>query len=160
VCELARQSKILAYASKFEIESQVCKRPRNRCPIRGPVAEIENERPSLGSVALNRDGALREKVLVNRFYSAYVALALVPKNEDGSRTVRIARLGAFEVRIVEFINSETCDGLDVWLELYSHNNQSSLDSCRCRDFDQAEFLAEDLICCARDLNDGDLQTSR
>ena len=112
----------------------------------------------IGSVALKGNGALREKVFVNRLYRAYLTLALIPKNEDGSRTVPIARLGSFEVRIVEFINSETCDGLDIWLELYNHSNQSSLDSCRCRDFDQAEVFAEDLICCARHLNDGDSGT--
>ena len=76
----------------------------------------------IGSVALKGNGALREKVFVNRLYRAYLALALIPKNEDGSRTVPIARLGSFEVRIVEFINSETCDGLDIWLELYNHSN--------------------------------------
>jgi hypothetical protein len=55
----------------------------------------------IGSVVLKGNGALREKVFVNRLYRAYLALALIPKNEDGSRTVPIARLGSFEVRIVE-----------------------------------------------------------
>jgi hypothetical protein len=99
--------------------------------------------------------ALGETCLVNRLYNAYVALAVASRKESGSRTMPLARFRAREVRLVELPSSQKSDGLDLWIELYDHEIQSSLDSCRCPDLDEGEPLVEHLICRARDQNESD-----
>ena len=90
---------------------------------------------------------------MSKLYKAYLALAIAAQKEDGSRTTCIKRFGAFEVRLVELVASQKADALDLWIELYSHESQSSLDSCSCNDLDEAEPLLEHLICSARELNE-------
>lgn len=77
---------------------------------------------------------------MDRLYNSYIRLKLTPKSESGSRTILIARFGAFGVRLVEFADSDQLDSLDLWIELYHYDTQSSIDSCMCRDLDQAENL--------------------
>jgi hypothetical protein len=38
---------------------------------------------------------------------------------------------------------------DLWVELYRHDTQSSIDSCRCRDFEEVQNFGGDLIAQAR-----------
>ena len=87
---------------------------------------------------------------MDRLYKSYISLKLTPKSESGSRTIPIARFGAFEVRLVEFADSDRLDGLDLWMELYHYDTQSSIDSCLCRDLDEVENLGEYFISQARD----------
>lgn len=94
----------------------------------------------------------RNIFLMNRLYGAYVNLMLARKNEGGVRMISLARFDAFEVRLIEAVERPEAGELDFWIELYCHNTQSSLDSCRCRDLDEAEPLAEHLIAEARDLH--------
>ena len=51
---------------------------------------------------------------------AYLGLFLVPWC-DGARSVRLARFGAYEVRIVEFAGDQAGTGFPLWLELYAHD---------------------------------------
>jgi hypothetical protein len=95
----------------------------------------------------------RRKRFVSKLYKAYLALTIAAQKEGGSRTTCIKRFGAFEVRLVELVASQKADALDLWIELYSHESQSSLDSCSCNDLDEAEPLLEHLICSARELNE-------
>ena len=87
---------------------------------------------------------------MDRLYESYISLKLTPISESGSRTIPIARFGAFEVRLVEFADSDQGDSLDLWIELYRYDTQSSIDSCLCRDLDEVEKLGEYLISQARD----------
>jgi hypothetical protein len=79
-----------------------------------------------------------------------ISLKLTPNSESGSRTIPIARFGAFEVRLVEFADSDRLDSLDLWMELYHYDTQSSIDSCLCRDLDDAENLGGYFISQAMD----------
>ena len=90
---------------------------------------------------------------MDRLYKSYITLKLAPKSESGSRTITIARFGAFEVRLVEFADGDQRDSLDLWIELYCRDTQSSLDSCLCRDLDEVENLGEYLISQAKELYD-------
>jgi hypothetical protein len=84
--------------------------------------------------------------------TAYVGLVLMPKRNDGSKAARLKRYGAYEVRLVEFSQGDPpADCL--WLELYCHITQSSLDSCRCDNLDDAETVADDLVSRAKQLYD-------
>ena len=85
---------------------------------------------------------------MDRLYKSYVNLR-TPQNEDGSRTMPVARFDTFEVRLIEFADCNRRDSLDLWIELYRHDTQSSIDSCRCRDLEEAQNFGEYLISEAR-----------
>jgi hypothetical protein len=91
-----------------------------------------------------------KRLHMDRLYKSYISLKLTPKSESGSRTIPIARFGAFEVRLVEFADSDRLDSLDLWMELYHYDTQSSIDSCLCRDLDDAENLGGYFISQAMD----------
>jgi hypothetical protein len=108
--------------------------------------------------ALARAGGLwlvayggRNMCLMSRLCRAYLALSLAGETEDGSRTMPLARFGAFEVRLIELAGRRMTEDSDFWIELYRHDIQSSLDSCRCQDLDEAEPIAEYLVACAKGL---------
>ena len=88
-----------------------------------------------------------------RLYKAYVNLALMPERSDGSRVTTLERYGAYEVRLVEFLQGGPTEDYLFWLELYCHITSSSLDSCRCDNLDDAETVADHLISCAKQLYD-------
>ena len=77
-----------------------------------------------------------------RFIGAYLALFLSATQEDGSKTVTIARFGAYEVRLIEFADGPCPDVPLLWLELYRHDTRIGLDSFRCEDFDDAVVAAD------------------
>jgi hypothetical protein len=91
------------------------------------------------------------ELFVSQLHKACVGLAIAAANEDGSRTVSIRRFNALEVRLVEFATRQPADSLDIWIELYDFDTQSSLDSCLCRDLDDAEPMLEHLLSSARHL---------
>jgi hypothetical protein len=87
----------------------------------------------------------------SRLQQAYVAL-MFAEESDGSRVKTVARYGAFEVRLVELRHARTGDDTLFWIELYRHDTQTSLDSCRCDDLDHAEAALQYLVSCARRLH--------
>ena len=86
-----------------------------------------------------------------RLVRAYLTLFLVPWVDD-ARAVRLARFGSYEVRLVEFARDSSAESFPLWLELYAHDIQTSLDSCGCDAFDDAVSVADDLIARARELD--------
>jgi hypothetical protein len=88
---------------------------------------------------------------MDRIYKSYIGLGLTTRNESGSRTISVANFGAFEVRLIEFADCTRQGGLDLWIELYRHDIQSSLDSCLCEDLDEVEHLGRYLISQAKEL---------
>lgn len=95
--------------------------------------------------------AHENSIHTDRLYKSYIGLRLAPENESGSRTISVAHFGIFEVRLIEFANSNRQDSLDLWIELYRHDTQSSMDSCLCRDLDEVENLGGYFISQARAL---------
>ena len=86
----------------------------------------------------------------DRLYKSYGKLGPTPQNESGSRIISVARFDIFEVRLIEFADRNRRDSLDLWIELYCHDTQSSIDSCRCRDFEEVQNFGEDLITQAKE----------
>ena len=82
---------------------------------------------------------------------AYLALHLVPRGEDAARDVALARLGDFEVRLVE----ASLDGEELSLELHDRARRVVLDSVHCDDLEVAEVFAEEMILWA-----GELQSNK
>jgi hypothetical protein len=89
---------------------------------------------------------------------AYTRLLLVPQERDGSRRISLARLGNYEIFIIEFAQNVPAIAPRLWIELYAHDLRRGLDSCACEDLEQATIAARDLIAQARDLKAKD--TSR
>jgi hypothetical protein len=94
----------------------------------------------------------KNRSLMGRLNRAYVSLLLAPESTDGSRTVPLARYGAYEVRLVEFPHGPGAESSSLWLRLYDRDVRSSLDSRRCDDLDDAETLVEHLLSRARQLH--------
>jgi len=97
----------------------------------------------------------KKRPLLSRLNQAYVSLALIPEDTDGSRTVSLARYGAYEVRLVEFPPSRASDAFPFWLKLYRRDLRTSLDSRCCQDLDHAEAVAEHLVSRAKRLHRAD-----
>jgi hypothetical protein len=97
------------------------------------------------------DGAgLSPDEIEQRIIRAYVRLACTSE-VDGSRTVAVARFGALEARLTEVPEEQRLPGLPwLWLELYSHVQQTVIDSCGCTELDEVELAqAVDLVVSAQ-----------
>jgi hypothetical protein len=84
---------------------------------------------------------------------AYVRLFFASPNEDGSKTVSLARIGKYEVLLVEFAQPWLADSPPLWLELYAHDIDAAIDSCCCQDFEEMVYAAKQLILHAKEMND-------
>jgi len=82
---------------------------------------------------------------------AYVSLARTPERSDRPGITALDRYGAYEVRLIEFVQGAQPDDCRFWLELYCHDTQTSLDSCLCENLEDAEIAADHLILIARSL---------
>jgi hypothetical protein len=94
----------------------------------------------------------KNRPLLNRLSQAYVRLLLMPEGTDGSRTVSLARYGAYEVRLVEFSHGPASDDSSFWVRLHRRGIHTSLDSCWCDDLDDAETAAEHFVSRAMQLH--------
>jgi hypothetical protein len=95
----------------------------------------------------------KNRPFVGCLHQAYVAILHARRSEDGTRTISLARYGEFEVRLIELQEHCSRDDSQSWLELYRHDTQSSVDSYRCDELDEAETAAKHLISSARELAD-------
>jgi hypothetical protein len=78
---------------------------------------------------------------------AYLALHLVPARVDGTRAVAVARLGDYEVRLVEAAPERK----ELSLELHDHFRRAVVDSVHCEDLEVAEVFSEEMILWAHEL---------
>jgi hypothetical protein len=120
-----------------------------------PAAPLPVDTASSGPIL--RDN---ETPLWSKLSRAYVSLALIPEGADGSRTVSLARFGAYEVRLVEFPQSPAADTPPIRVGLYRRDTHSPLDSRPCDDLDAAAAAAEHLIVRARQLYGTHANSSR
>jgi hypothetical protein len=109
-------------------------------------------------VEIQRRGSALSKATGDTFIElrltrAYIRLFLVPVNDDGVRTVSLARFGNYEIRLVELSHAHASDLPPLWMELYAHNDQECIDSCACHELEEAVRIAEQLISQARELNE-------
>jgi hypothetical protein len=88
-----------------------------------------------------------------RLIRAYLNLFLVPREKDGSRTTPLARFGGYEVRLFELAPDFAAETSPLWIELYAHHSQSTLDSFGCDDFEAAIQVADEFMTRAKTLNE-------
>jgi hypothetical protein len=86
-------------------------------------------------------GKLREKQIIQ----SYVWVLRAPKNTQGVRTSALARHGVFEVRLIEPSDMARGDVQPFWIELYDHDNRTTVDSHGGADIEEAAEAAVTLI---------------
>ena len=88
-----------------------------------------------------------------RLTREYVALSHAPADSDGTRAVALAQFGKYEVRLIEFVPEKPSDPTPFRLELYNHETHSAIDSRRCYNLEAAVQTTEQLMSCARTLDE-------
>ena len=99
--------------------------------------------------ALNTDG---QKMIAARVTESYASLFLTSTHDDGSRHAAIARVGAFEVRLLELPSANSPEEASLWVELYDRGHRVGVDSYKCGDLDEAIDVAQILMTQATQLN--------
>jgi hypothetical protein len=101
-----------------------------------------------------RPSTRMDKMIAARVMETYTSLFLTPKQEDGSRYSVIARIGDFEVRLLELPSGNSSEELILWVELYDRDLRVGVDSCKCSDLDEAIDAAQFLTAQARQQSRG------
>lgn len=78
-----------------------------------------------------------------RITRAYIKLLCIP--EGDARMVSLARIGSYEIRMLEASQSSFADSPLFLIELFDHDAQSLVDSCVCHDIDEGVAAFEDFI---------------
>ena len=87
-------------------------------------------------------------MIATRVTESYASL-FRPKRDDGPRHAAVARIGTFEIRLVEMPSVNASEEMSLWVELYDRDLQLGVDSRKCSDLDEAVDAAHFLIAQAR-----------
>jgi hypothetical protein len=74
------------------------------------------------------------------------------EERSGHRTISLVRYGAYEVRLMELSRKPQTEAERLWLELFDHDYQRTIDSCGGRTLVDLTAAAESLCSNAKDLN--------
>jgi hypothetical protein len=89
-----------------------------------------------------------------RLFQARVELYVRRREERGSKSVSVARYGAYEVRLLQVVHGSSADPLIFWLELFDHSGRISLDSGSAENLEKALGVAQELVAHAEQLSKG------
>jgi hypothetical protein len=118
-------------------------------------AFVISNRPVAGLLPVQKRPSTRmDKMIAARVTETYASLFLTPKQADGSRYSAIARVGAFEVRLLELPSVNSPEELALWVELYDRDLRVGVDSYKCSDLDEAIDAAQFLTAQARQQSRG------
>jgi hypothetical protein len=87
-----------------------------------------------------------------RVTQAFIALASIPGSSPVSRTLSIAIIGTCEIRMFNAPSTWSGDALPLWIELFDHGARVSVDSCSCREVDEAVAAFDEFFSDAETLN--------
>ena len=91
-------------------------------------------------------------MIATRVTESYASLFLTSKHDNGSRHAAIARIGAFEIRLLEIPSVNSPEEASLWVELYDRDLRVGVDSYKCSDLDEAIDAAHLLMTQATRLN--------
>jgi hypothetical protein len=97
-----------------------------------------------------RPSTRTDKMIATRITESYASLFLTSRCDDGSRYAAIARIGAFEVRLIEMASDDSQATL--WVELFDRCLRVGIDSYKCNDLDEVIDTAQLLMTHATRLN--------
>jgi hypothetical protein len=78
-----------------------------------------------------------------RITQAYIKLLCIP--EGAAKIVSLARIGNYEVRMLEVSQNDSDTALQFSIELFDHDAQSPVDSCNCCDIEEGAAAFRDFI---------------
>ena len=90
-----------------------------------------------------------KKLVARRVTESYLGRFHTPKRDDGPRHAAIAKIGTFEICLVEIPSVNESEEMSLWVELYDRDLQLGVDSRKCSDFDEAVDTAHFMIAQAR-----------
>ena len=88
-----------------------------------------------------------------RVTQAFIALSSIPGSSPVSRTLSIVITGNCEIRMFNALSTWPGDAPPLWIELFDHGDRVSVDSCSCREIDDAVAAFEELRTDAETLNE-------
>ena len=91
-------------------------------------------------------------MIATRVTESFASLFLTSRRDDGSRYAAIARIGAFEVRLIEMASGNSPEEATLWIELYDRCLRVGVDSYKCNDLDEVIDTAQLLMTEATRLN--------
>ena len=91
-------------------------------------------------------------MIATRVTESYASLFLTSRRDDGSRYAAIARIGAFEVRLIEMASGNSPEEATLWIELYDRCLRVGIDGYKCNDLDGVIDTAQLLMTEATRLN--------
>jgi hypothetical protein len=98
--------------------------------------------------------AVRRRSIEALVLQAYLQLVRVPWNEVGSRCTSLAKYGNYEVLLLERMSADADHFPHLWVELYAHDLQASIDGSGCDDIEAAAIAAEQIMSQARQMAEG------
>ena len=114
-----------------------------------------SNRPVVGLLPVQkRPSAWMDKMIAARVTETYASLFLTPKQDNGSRYSAVARIGGFEVRLLELASVNSPEELELWVELYDRDLRVGIDSYKCSDLDEAIDAVQFLTAQARQQSRG------
>jgi hypothetical protein len=79
-------------------------------------------------------------MIARRVIESYASLFRPPKRGDGPRHAGVARIGTFEILLVEMPSVNASEEMSLWVELYDRDLQFSVDSRKCSDWMRRSML--------------------
>jgi len=123
---------------------------RGTAPRRPPASRVERTSTLSGLLQIGK--AVVKMDIEGRLVRAHVELYVRRRDERASKSVSVARYGAYEVRLLRVVPGSSADPFIFWIELFDHNRAISLDSGSAKDLEKALGVAEELISHAEQLN--------
>jgi hypothetical protein len=80
-----------------------------------------------------------------RITQAYIALSGIPGSSAAPKRISVERIGKYEIRMFNVSPTRSGDAPLLWMELFDHDAQRSLDSCSFREIDEALSAFDELV---------------
>jgi hypothetical protein len=161
-CDRAGQSRVVSHICKPAAEFAASRASFSQSPqsaliwaADGPEYQLcrqMNARGSRSCESTVMEKMSATKALERRIMQMYIWLLVAPEQSGGQRIASLARHGAFEVRLIELPQNPHSDCIPLWIELFDHRSNTTLDSYAGCDFEDTALAAAALISQARDLH--------
>ena len=76
---------------------------------------------------------------------SFIALSSLAGSCSTPRSVSVAWIGRYEIRLFNSLSTRTGDAPLLWMELFDHDAQISVDGCICREIEDAISAFDDLV---------------
>jgi hypothetical protein len=113
-------------------------------PIARPTGHIPE--PTMCAIFNPTSGRLRVT-------QAFIALSSMPGSNSTQQYATVLRVGEYEIRLFNGAPSRSGDASLAWMELFDHDANRTVDSCSCREIDDAVSAFEEFVSQAKSSNE-------